>query len=69
MATSPFEPRPINADDRWPDLAKFDTVVLANPGDLDRQDADALAEFVERGGDLLVFCGENDRFRIFRCPS
>jgi hypothetical protein len=58
-AGSPFEPRSIAADERWPDLEKFDAVVLSDVADVDRRDAEALADFVEGGGGLVVFTGEN----------
>jgi hypothetical protein len=47
------------AGDPLPSLEKFDVVVLSDVGDLDRRDAEQLAELVERGGGLLVLCGEN----------
>jgi hypothetical protein len=56
---SPFEPRQIAASERLPSLDKFDVVVLSDSADFDRRDAQELARFVERGGGLLVFCGEN----------
>lgn len=59
-SASPFEPRQIAAGDPLPSLDKYDVVVLSDVGDeLDRRDAQQLAGVVERGGGLLVFCGEN----------
>ena len=58
-AASPFEPRRITADEILPALDKYDVVVLADVGDLPRGSADQLKQFVERGGGLLVFGGEN----------
>jgi hypothetical protein len=58
-SASPYEPRQIAAGDPLPSLEKFDVVVLSDVGDLDRRDAEQLAGLVERGGGLLVFCGEN----------
>ncbi len=59
-SASPFEPRQIGAGDPLPDLEKYDVVVLSDVSDeLDRRDAEQLAGLVQRGGGLLVFCGEN----------
>ena len=58
-SASPYEPQQIAAGDPLPSLEKFDVVVLSDVGDLDRRDAEQLAGLVERGGGLLVFCGEN----------
>ena len=59
-SASPFEPRQIVAGDPLPSLDQYDVVVLSDVGDeLDRRDAEQLASLVERGGGLLVFCGEN----------
>ena len=57
--TSPFEPRAIAAGDALPNLDKFDVVVLSDAADLDAKAARKIADFVDRGGGLLVFCGEN----------
>ncbi|MEX2027822.1 MAG: hypothetical protein WEH44_10975, partial [Pirellulaceae bacterium] len=56
---SPFEPRQWSAGDSLPNLDKYDVVVLSDAGDLSRRDCDKIAGLVERGGGLLVFCGEN----------
>jgi hypothetical protein len=56
---SPFEPRRIAAEEPLPNLDRFDVVVLSDVGDLDAKKARKIADFVERGGGLLVFCGEN----------
>jgi hypothetical protein len=58
-AGSPFEPRTIASDERLPDLEKYDAVVLSDAPDLAGPDARDLAAFVERGGGLIVFTGEN----------
>jgi hypothetical protein len=59
-SASPFEPRQIAAGDPLPNLDQYDVVVLSDVSDeLDRRDAEQLAGLVERGGGLLVFCGEN----------
>jgi hypothetical protein len=54
-----FEPRRIAAEDAWPPLDKYDVVALANVGDIDASVARKLANFVEGGGGLLVFTGDN----------
>lgn len=54
-----FEPTRIAVDDPWPPLDKFDVVVLANTGGIDGSDARKLANFVARGGGLLVFTGDD----------
>jgi hypothetical protein len=56
---SPFEPRPIAVGDPFPNLDRFDVVVLSDVGDLAEKDARNLADFVRRGGGLFVFCGES----------
>lgn len=58
-SVSLFEPRCVTADEILPSLDNFDVVVLADVGDLDRSAAARIARFVEAGGDLLVFGGEN----------
>jgi hypothetical protein len=58
-AVSPFEPRRVTADEILPALDRYDAVVLADVDDLDRSTAAELRRFVERGGGLLVFGGEN----------
>lgn len=60
FADSPFKPvsTPLTADDRLPALAAHQIVVLANVGSLSRGDAQAIARFVEAGGNLLVFTGD-----------
>lgn len=58
-SASPFEPRHVGASEVLPNLDKFDVVVLSDVGDLDRRQVQKIADFVQRGGGLLVFCGEN----------
>jgi hypothetical protein len=58
-SASPFEPRMMDASESLPDLEKFDVVVASDVANWDRSAARALAEFVTRGGGLLVFTGEN----------
>ncbi|MBS0205635.1 MAG: BatA domain-containing protein [Planctomycetes bacterium] len=57
---SPFAPTviPYTAGTVLPDLADFDAVVLANVGELSRDDAGRLARSVRLGGGLLVFTGD-----------
>lgn len=56
---SPFEPRQLSAGESLPNLDKYDVVVLSDVSDLSRRDCDKIAGLVERGGGLLVFCGES----------
>jgi aerotolerance regulator-like protein/VWA domain-containing protein len=58
-AVSPFEPRRITAGEILPVLDKYDVIVLADVGELSPGTAGQLQKFVERGGGLLVFGGEN----------
>lgn len=60
FAKSPFDPRTVRFDDgaALPDLAGTDLVVLANVAAVSLADATKLAEFVARGGGLLVFTGD-----------
>ena len=58
-AVSLFQPHSVLAEDSLPALDKYQVVVLADVGELDRADAAKLARFVEAGGGLLVFGGEN----------
>jgi hypothetical protein len=60
---SPFDTRTVElaSSTRLPELGKTEAVVLANVEKLDAWDAQRLAEFVERGGGLLVFTGDNVR--------
>lgn len=58
-AASLFEPRRITADEILPTLEKFDVIVLADVGEVDKSDAAKLERYVESGGALLVFGGEN----------
>jgi hypothetical protein len=58
-AASLFEPRRVTAEEILPALDKFDVVVLADVGDLNQADAGRIARFVEAGGGLLVFGGDN----------
>ncbi len=58
---SPFDPRTIDlfeARGGLPDLEKTAVVVLANVADLPASDAKTLADFVARGGGLVVFTGD-----------
>jgi hypothetical protein len=59
FSPSPFEPRRISTAEAFPKLEGYDVVVLSDAGNLDPRDAREIAEFVLRGGGLLVFCGEN----------
>lgn len=58
-AASLFEPHRITGDEILPTLEKYDVVVLADVGELDKSDAAKLNRYVEGGGALLVFGGEN----------
>jgi hypothetical protein len=58
-SASPFEPRRVSTAEAFPNLDKFDAVVLADVADLDGRDAREISDLVRRGGGLLVFCGEN----------
>ncbi|HZN33461.1 MAG TPA: BatA domain-containing protein [Pirellulaceae bacterium] len=58
-AASLFQPHSILLENGLPALDKFQVVVLADVGELDRGDAAKLARFVDAGGGLLVFGGEN----------
>ncbi|HEV3025624.1 MAG TPA: BatA domain-containing protein [Pirellulales bacterium] len=58
-AASSFEPHAVAADELPASFERFDVVVLADVGPLDARDAHRLAKFVEGGGGLLVFGGEN----------
>jgi hypothetical protein len=58
-AASLFEPRTVSVEEGLPPLDKYQVVVLADVGELERADAAKLARFVEAGGGLLVFGGEN----------
>jgi Aerotolerance regulator N-terminal len=62
-AKSPFDTRTVAlvGGTGLPELRKTDAVVLANVEKLDVSDARRLAEFVERGGGLLVFTGDRVR--------
>ena len=59
-AKTPFDTRPAElvGAAALPDLEKTDAVVLANVESLSAADARRLAEFVERGGGLVVFTGD-----------
>ena len=58
-AKTPFDVRTTNLDNGGlPDLEKIGAVVLANVEDLGGSDTRRLAEFVRRGGGLLVFTGD-----------
>lgn len=56
---SSFEPTAVAADDLPAKFERFDVVVLADVGELDPRDAKRLAQFVDGGGKLLAFGGEN----------
>ncbi|HUY34322.1 MAG TPA: BatA domain-containing protein [Pirellulales bacterium] len=58
-AASSFEPHVVAANELPANFERFDVVVLADVGELDRRDAARLGEFVESGGGLLAFGGEN----------
>ena len=60
---SPFDTRTVElvGSTGLPQLGKTEAVVLANVEDLGASDARRLAEFVERGGGLLVFTGDRVR--------
>jgi uncharacterized membrane protein len=53
-----FEPTQVSLDDLPSKLDRFDVVVLADVGEIDARDAKRLATFVEGGGGLLVFGGD-----------
>lgn len=58
---SPFAPTTISLSDleRLPNLSEYSAVILANLPTVSSENATALADFVKRGGGLLVFTGEN----------
>jgi uncharacterized membrane protein len=58
-AASSFEPRRVAVDEFPANLDRYDVVVLADVGEMNDGDADRLGKFVERGGGLLAFGGEN----------
>ena len=58
-AASRFQPQAVALEDGLPTLDKHHVVVLADVGEVEREDAARLARFVEAGGGLLVFGGEN----------
>lgn len=58
-AASLFEPHRITADENLPTLEKYDVVILADVGEFDKSEASKLNRYVEGGGALLVFGGEN----------
>ncbi|HVX12866.1 MAG TPA: BatA domain-containing protein [Pirellulales bacterium] len=57
--TTAFEPTQTSADDLPAKFDRFDCIVLADVGGLEARDAKRLAQFVQGGGGLVVFCGEN----------
>lgn len=57
--TVSFEPTQLSAEEFPSKLDRFDAVVLADVGELQPSDARRLALFVQGGGGLLVFGGEN----------
>jgi hypothetical protein len=60
FAEGPFQPREVRfADSGLPPLEDIAVVVLANVGGLSSAEAARVADFVEAGGKLLVFTGEN----------
>ena len=60
FAEGPFQPREVRfADEGLPPLDDVDLVVLANVGGLNASEASRLADFVDAGGNLVVFTGEN----------
>jgi hypothetical protein len=63
FAKSPFDTRTVElvGGASLPDLGKYEAVVLANVESLSASDARRLAEFVDRGGGLLVFTGDRVR--------
>ncbi|HEV3005342.1 MAG TPA: BatA domain-containing protein [Pirellulales bacterium] len=54
-----FEPTQVSIDELPVKLDRFDCIVLADAGNLDPRDAKRLALFVQGGGGLLAFGGEN----------
>lgn len=56
---SAFEPTAVSATELPASFDRYDVVVLADVGALDLRDARRLARFVEGGGRLLAFGGEN----------
>lgn len=60
---SPYRPQTVilPAGAVLPDLESFEIVVLANVGRLPAVAVRQLSRFVEEGGGLVVFCGENVR--------
>jgi hypothetical protein len=59
---SPFDPRSIDLFETrsgFPSLTRTAAVVLANVGDLPADEAKILAKYVENGGGLVVFTGDN----------
>jgi hypothetical protein len=57
-AKAPFDPSVVDPSRGLPDLAGVSAVVLANVADLAAADARDLAEFVAKGGGLVVFTGD-----------
>ncbi|OYV71579.1 MAG: hypothetical protein B7Z72_06625, partial [Gemmatimonadetes bacterium 21-71-4] len=57
--TVSFEPTQVSIDALPAKLDRFDCVLLADVGNVDAGDAKRLALFVQGGGGLLVFGGEN----------
>jgi hypothetical protein len=57
--TVSFEPTQVSVDDLPAKLDRFDVVVLADVGELAADDAKRLSLFVQGGGGLLMFGGEN----------
>lgn len=58
--SNPFAPEVLAIGDRMslPNLADYDSVVLANVANLSRDSVASLANFVRAGGGLLVFSGD-----------
>jgi hypothetical protein len=57
--TTSFEPTQVSIDELPGKLDRFDSIVLADVGNLELRDAKRLALYVQGGGGLLVFGGEN----------
>jgi hypothetical protein len=56
---SEFEPHAVGVGDLPASFDRFDVIVIADVGALDRREAQRLAQFVEAGGRLLGFGGDN----------
>jgi hypothetical protein len=58
-SASPFEPRRVGGAEAFPNLDKFDVIVLSDVANLDRRSCQRIAERVKEGAGLLVFTGDN----------